>query len=245
MFHDDQTIASFAAPAALRELCIAGRAQDQGTALDVQVFHIRLANSRGTREAAGLLIRKMYAWRGYDVDSAPEHAANQITLYAETGGVTVGTMSLCLDGAAGLPADDNFSDMLAQLRSAGRLLCEPARLAIDAGVGKRVFAAMIHISYIYAHKIHGYSDYVIEVNPRHVMFYQRMLGFRDFAAERQCARVNAPAVLLRLELDEMGRMIRRHGGQMERHGKERSFYPYFFPPSDEPGITARLLSGRD
>jgi hypothetical protein len=245
MFHDDHTIASFEAPAHLRELCIEGRPQDRGTAIDQQVFHIRMANSSGTREAASLLIRKMYAWRGYDVESAPEHAANQITLYAETGGKTVGTMSLCLDSAAGLPADDNFGDMLTQLRSIGRLLCEPARLAIDAGVDKRVFAALIHISYIYAHNIHGYSDYVIEVNPRHVMFYKRMLGFRDFAAERLCARVNAPAVLLRLELELMRRMILRHGGHMERHGKERSFYPYFFPPTDEPGMTARLMAGRN
>jgi hypothetical protein len=245
MFHDDHTIASFAEPVALREMCIEGRTQDRGAALDLQVFHIRMANSRGTREAASLLIRKMYGWRGYEVAGAPEHGPNQITLYAETGGATVGTMSLCLDGDAGLPADDNFGDILGGLRGAGRRLCEPARLAIDAGVSKRVFAALIHISYIYAHNIHGYSDYVIEVNPRHVMFYKRMLGFRDCAAERLCARVNAPAVLLRLELEQMGRMIRRHGGHMERHGKERSFYPYFFPPEDEPGMTARLLAGRD
>jgi hypothetical protein len=244
MLTDDHAIASFAAPPALREMCIAGRAQDSATTLDLQVFHIRMANSRGTREEASLLIRKMYGWRGYDVPDAPEHAANQITLYAETGGATVGTMSLCLDGFAGLPADDNFSDRLAELRAGGHLLCEPARLAIDAGVSKRVFAALIHISYIYARRIHGYTDYVIEVNPRHVMFYKRMLGFHDFAAERMCARVNAPAVLLRLELSEMGRMIARHGGRMERHGRERSFYPYFFSLVDEPGITSRLLAGR-
>jgi hypothetical protein len=89
------------------------------------------------------------------------------------------------------------------------------KLAIDK-VSKRVFAALIHISYIYAHNIHGYTDYVIEVNPRHVMFYKRMLGFRDFGGKRECTRVGAPAVLLRLELD-YGRanpQIRRpHGAE--------------------------------
>ena len=35
----------------------------------------------------------------------------------------------------------------------------------------------------------------------------------------------------------------RWGGSMEQHGDERSFYPYFFPPCDEPGITARLVAG--
>jgi hypothetical protein len=32
---------------------------------------------------------------------------------------------------------------------------------------------------------------------------------------------------------------------MEQHGEERSFYPYFFPVKDEPGITGRLLAGRN
>lgn len=243
MTQDDDAIISFESPVRLRDLCIEGRARDRGTPLDVQVFHIRMANSERRREAASLLIRKMYGWRGYQVDGV-QHETNQITLYAETGGVTVGTMSLCLDREAGLPADDNFRDMLDILRAEGRRLCEPSRLAIDKGVTKRVFASLIHISYIYAHNIHGYTDYVIEVNPRHVLFYQRMLGFSDFGGERTCTRVGAPAVLLRLDLATMGARIRQFGGQFEHHAQERSFYPYFFPPADEPGITARLMAGQ-
>jgi hypothetical protein len=52
-------------------------------------------------------------------------------------------------------------------------------------------------------------------------------------------------VLLRLPLSEMGEQIRRWGGTMEQHGDERSFYPYFFPVQDEPGITSRLTEGRN
>jgi hypothetical protein len=179
------------------------------------------------------------------VDPNATHSPNKITLFAETGGETVGTMSLCLDTPEiGLPADENFRDLLDELRGQGRRLCEPSRLAIDKGVSKRVFAALIHISYIYARNIHGYTDYIIEVNPRHVMFYKRMLGFRDFGGERQCTRVGAPAVLLRLELDYMGEQIRQFGGLMEAHNDERSFYPYFFPTWDEPGITGRLINGQ-
>jgi hypothetical protein len=245
--HDD-TIISFEAAAKLRDLVI--REQDAGAThthpIDMQVFHIRMASTAGRREAASLLLRKMYGWRGYDVETGTEHAPNRITLYAETQGATVGTMSLCLDDPQlGLPADDNFRDKLDELRAQGRRLCEPSRLAIDKDVTKRVFAALIHISYIYAHNIHGFSDYVIEVNPRHVMFYKRMLGFRDFGGERPCTRVGAPAVLLRLELDYMGEQIRQFGGQMEQAPGERSFYPYFFPLRDEPGITTRLIQGRD
>jgi hypothetical protein len=151
-------------------------------------------------------------------------------------------MSLCFDHGE-LPADENFGDKLDALRRQGRRLCEPSRLAIDKGMSKRVFASLIHISYIYAHNIQGFTDYIIEVNPRHVAFYKRMLGFADFGGERACTRVGAPAVLLRLPLDYMGAQIRKWGGRMEQHGEERSFYPYFFPIWDEPGITARLVAG--
>jgi hypothetical protein len=96
---------------------------------------------------------------------------------------------------------------------------------------------------LYAHRIHGYSDYVIEVNPRHVNFYKSMLGFAVIGAERACSRVEAPAVLLRLAMSEMRDNIARWGGLMEQHGEVRSFYPYFFPEKDETGITGRLLAG--
>ena len=242
MLQEELPIATFQLPTSVRELCISerGTSASQAQPLDLQVFHIRLANSARAREAASVLIRKMYGWRGYAFDPGALDDPNKITLFAETGGVLVGTMSLCLDGAAGLPADDNFSDMLDGLRLQGRRLCEPSRLAIDKGVSKRVFASLIHISYMYARHLHGFTDYVIEVNPRHVMFYKRMLGFSDFGGERDCPRVGAPAVLLRLPLQHMGDQIARFGGLFEKHGDERSFYPYFFPPEDETGIAARL-----
>ena len=245
--HHDDAIVSFEVSNDFRDLVVGeGKAEAAlDHPLDQQIFHIRMANSQGRREAASLLLKKMYGWRGYAVDPSVIHSPNKITLFAETGGETVGTMSLCLDNdEIGLPADENFRDKLDELRAQQRRLCEPSRLAIDKGVSKRVFAALIHISDIYARNIHGYTDYVIEVNPRHVMFYKRMLGFRDFGGERECSRVGAPAVLLRLELDYMGEQIRKFGGLMEQHGSERSFYPYFFPTWDEPGITGRLVTGK-
>ena len=207
-----------------------------------QLFNVRLATSTGRRADAGVLLRRMYAWRGYALEAGERSDGARVTFYAETDGELVGTMSLCLDLHGRLPADENFGDRLAPLRRAGRRLCEPSRLAIDKGMSKRVFAALIHISYLYAHKLHGFSDYVIEVNPRHVAFYQRMLGFADFGGERPCSRVGAPAVLLRLPLSHMGARIREWGGRFEEPGTERSFYPYFFPVREEAGITARLAA---
>jgi hypothetical protein len=244
MIQDELTIATFSVPASMRELLgEAGSDTAHDHPLDMQVFNIRMANSPQRRKDASLLIRKMYSWRGYAFEPNGSQEPNKITLFAETGGAVVGTMSLCLDSDVRLPADENFSDKLDELRAQDRRLCEPSRLAIDKGLTKRVFASLIHISYLYARQIHHFTDYVIEVNPRHVMFYQRMLGFDGFGAERTCTRVGAPAVLLRLPLEYMGEQIHIWGGSMERHSEERSFYPYFFPSSDESGITDRLLEG--
>ena len=222
---------------------------DNAAAVFPAVFHIRLADSDYAHEATALLIRKMYGWRGYAVGADSVSATGpaptgRITLFAESAGMVVGTMGLCLDGALGLPADENFREQLDLLRDQNLRLCEPSRLAIDAGMTKRVFASMIHVSYLYAHVLHGYSDYIIEVNPRHVAFYQRMLGFERVGPLRLCSRVGAPAVLLRLPLAEMGERIRSCGGRPELLADERSFYPLFFAPADEAGIVARLLASR-
>ncbi|MEO5655910.1 MAG: long-chain N-acyl amino acid synthase [Nitrosospira sp.] len=245
MAQDENTIVSFPS-SRLRDMCIqesSGGNLDH--AIDQQTFNIRMANSAGRREAASLLIRKRYGWRGYSIDPFLCNEPNRIMLVADTTeGKTVGTMTLCLDGDIKLPADENFSDKLDELRSQGRRLSEPSRLAIDDNIPKRVFASLIHVSYIYVHNIFGFTDWVIEVNPRHAMFYKKMLGFQNFGEQRVCTRVNAPAVLLRLKIEYMSEQIHKFGGLMERHGQEKSFYPYFFSSQDELGITNRLKTGR-
>ena len=242
---DSEAIISFKSPYRLHDLCIGERDSEsvRDHPIDQQLFHIRMANSEDQREAASLLIKKRYSWRGYSVDMPVINEPNRITLIAETANQTVGTMTLCLDGNSSLPADENFGDELNELRAQGRRLCEPSRLAIDDNVPPRVFASLIHICYIYAANIHGFTDWVVEVNPRHAGFYKRMLGCRQIAEERVCTRVDAPAVLLRVKLEYMAEQIGKFGGLMEQHGNERSFYPYFFSARDEGDITERLKTG--
>ena len=54
-------------------------------------------------------------------------------------------------------------------------------------------------------------------------------------------RVNAPAYLLRINLDYATEQIQRYGGTWAEGASERSFYPYFFSPREERGILNRLL----
>jgi hypothetical protein len=78
------------------------------------------------------------------------------------------------------------------------------------------------------------DDVVIEVNPRHVRFYQRSLGFTTIGPQRQNRRVDAPAVLLRLDLAHAREQIDRLAGRATE-GSVRSLYPYFFSGPEEAG----------
>jgi hypothetical protein len=86
----------------------------------------------------------------------------------------------------------------------------------------------------------GFDDIVIEVNPRHVRYYQRALGFTVMGPERLNRRVDAPAVLLRLDLAHARRQIDRYGGRPALGAGLHSLYPHFFSTKEEAGIVGRL-----
>ncbi len=206
-------------------------------------FKIRLANTEGHRSKASYLIKRRYAWRGYQASGLSESPANRITLAAFDGEQTIATITVGVDSPAGLAVEELYPDELKALRAAGRQLCEFTKLAVDNMVrSKAVLAAIFHIAYIYGHRMRSCTDVVIEVNPRHVKFYQAMLGFERLGEERVDPRVNAPAVLLRLQLAHAEAEIARLGGHAELAHQERLLYPLFFSAKEEQGIEGRLRS---
>lgn len=212
--------------------------------LSQQQFKLRLANSDGKRESASLLIKKMYNWRGYDTVGLSGDNPNRITLMADAAGEPIGTLTIGLDSPSGLLVDQLYHDEIDRLRANGAIVCEFTKLAVDQAMqSKRVLAALFQLAYIYAHRIHQASDVVIEVNPRHVAFYKRMLGFAQLGEERMCPRVHAPAVLLRLSMAYARDQIARYGGHFTDLPGVRSVYPYFLSTKDEDGITERLQRG--
>lgn len=158
------------------------------------------------------LVEQRYAWRGYRTDSGDDRdtqdslGSNYTTLIAIDGNTTIGTMTLGCDSAAGLRVDEmNHADVDA-VRNQGRRVGEIIKLAIDGGPHSRsVLALLFEQTYIMARAVHDLSDIFVEVNPRHVGFYTRLLGFVRAASEKLCPRVNAPSVLLRLEIAELER----------------------------------------
>ncbi|MGA7178245.1 MAG: hypothetical protein WBX11_01470 [Thiobacillaceae bacterium] len=241
----DKTIVAFQSPYRLKDLCI-----DQSDELEKakdktsrQEFKLRLATNDDRRKSASVLIEKMYSWRGYETGKVVQDPY-KLVLVAFQESKVVGTLTLGLDSPAGLVVDQLYKAEADQLRVDNRKLCDITRLAIDQDIkSKSVLAALFHLSFIYGHTIHRSTDFLIEVNPRHATFYQRMLGFQPFGMERMCPRVSAPAVLLRLELSYADEQIRQYGGTGAEAIGVKSIYPYFFSKKDEEGICHRLLGG--
>ena len=213
-----------------------------GREVSGRLVKIRSADTSGRRSSAGVLINRMYATRGYRSNGLPaEREPTRITLLASEHDETVGTISIGFDSAARLHVDDLFGAEVDELRRRGRRVCEFTKLAMDSVVrSKRVLAALFHVSYIYGHRLMGYDELLIEVNPRHVRYYERMLGFRTLGPPRLNRRVDAPAVLMALDFSHAHDQIERFGGMPQFSLLERSLYPYFFSVAEEAGIVGRL-----
>jgi hypothetical protein len=192
-----------------------------------------VARSPWQRLAASKLVEKMYASRGYATQSMTHipHDAKRITFKASNKTQLVGTLTLGFDGHSGLLADRLYGQEIGRFRDDGRVVCELSKLAVDPEHGsKELLASLIQLAHIYARVLNRATDAFIEVNPRHAVFYKRMLGFQQIGDEKTCARVGAPAVLLHLELSYMDEQVARHSGR--RSERVRSLYPYFLQPHE-------------
>lgn len=241
----DKTIVAFRSPYRLKDLCLdqSGGPAEEETRGSKQEFKVRLATTEDRHKSASLLIEKMYSWRGYEADTQ-RRDPNKITLVAHQEDTVAGTVTLGLDNPKGLVVDELYKTEVDALRSQGKRIAELTRLAVDENsASKSVLAALFHIAFIYAFHIHKYTDFVIEVNPRHEFFYKRMLGFNRIGEERMCPRVGAPAVLLHLDLNYIAQKITELGGILPPPPGEKSLYPYGFSKEDEMGIAQRLQGG--
>jgi N-acyl amino acid synthase FeeM len=208
-----------------------------------RLFTIRAADSDGRRSSARILVNRMYAARGYSNTPLQEGGDLQrITLIGTDHDITRATITIGFDRAARLLADECFADVLDGLRREKVVLCEFIKFAVD-GVGrsKRVLASLLHTAFIYAKEIEGCQRIVIEVNPRHVRFYERMLGFVTVAGERRNLRVDALAILMSLDLDFVQRQIgQAQEAKAGRANPKRSLYDCAFSRQEAEGIAGSM-----
>lgn len=207
-----------------------------------RLFTIRMADSEGHRSSAHILVNRMYAGRGYlSSTRVADRNSNRITLIGSDHDVTIGTITVGFDSADGLLADECFSDLVDALRDKGDTLCEFVKLAIDSVAhSKRMLSSLFHMAFLYAYEIKKCSRIVIEVNPRHVRFYETMLGFAIFGDERLNPRVNAPAVLMSLDLAYANEQFRINSEASHDLRARRSMYNHCCSSDELEGIVSRL-----
>ncbi len=207
-------------------------------------FTIHTADTRDRRRDAGRLIRQRYSWRGYRSVTLPaEHLAQRYTLTAASQQQVLGTITVGLDGPEGLNCEALFGAEVSALRAAGLRLCEFTRLAVDAAAQSRqVLAALFHAAYLVAYRIGGFDKLLIEVNPRHVRVYERMFGARVVGTQRHHPGVDAPAVLLSLDLAVVAELLAGQAETPQQAVAAHPFYALAFSPQEEARHIAHLAS---
>lgn len=205
---------------------------------------MRCATSEKWFAFASQILNKMYGWRGYGSGFRMHDQPDQMTFVAtdSDSGNAVGTLTVGLDQERGIQADRLYGDITGEMRAQGQTICEFTKLAVDHSVkSKLALGALFHVAVIYAHAVRRCDALVIEINPGHESFYERLLHFERCGNEVLNPRVNAPSILMRQTLEHISGEALRYGGQGRSSG-ERSLYPFFLSPRDAALARARMLS---
>lgn len=224
-----------------------GRTPLQPTQADGIRYKIRIARRPQHFEEAAQLVEKMYGSRGYQVqtEAEPERLVPELCMLVyDEDGAAVGTVTAGFGDPILLRADELYSTELSVMRQAGYRPMEMTRFAID-GHGMqsaRILAAVINVAYVCG-KLAGFNRLVIELNPRHVPFYEKHFGFVRAGALRTCPRVNAPAILLALDFSYIAAEVARMAGSDGRLPEARkNLFRHFLDESAEKVLTERLVS---
>lgn len=201
---------------------------------------IRLASTDGERAAASMVVNRRYGAKGYGADHRLIEDRNKVTFTASSKTEIFGTLTLSVDSKLGLAADRTFPAEVDRIRQSSQAkVCELTKFAFHTAPDSRPYlASLFHIVYLYGTQHFDCSDLLIEVNPRHVRFYETMLGFKPIGEARTNSEVDAPAQLMHILVSEIGRNINRYAGEV--HSARHSLYPYFFSSSEEAGLRKRL-----
>ncbi|MDY6971037.1 MAG: hypothetical protein SV775_01780 [Thermodesulfobacteriota bacterium] len=172
---------------------------------------IRIAETREEFEQAFALVYREYERCGYlRKNSGPtiylsiHNMLPETIVFISNPSAVTCTLTLIFDSKLfGLPMDDLYREELNILRDANRKTVQISSLATCPEFrGRNYFMYLFRAAYLYA-KSNNSNDICIAVNPKHVEFYKTMLLFDDLGPEKFYDSLGAPAVALRLNLDEI------------------------------------------
>jgi hypothetical protein len=192
-------------------------------------------------KAARDLLNERYGWRGYGSTHVIPSGVHHTTFTAEVEGSIVGTITLAVDSPRGLAIDGAFKNEVDHVRQGRKAqVCELTRFAFHPGIrSKEVLAGLFHLAFIYGTAITSCTDLLIEVAPRHVGFYEAMLGFKRLGPLKTNENVGSPSQLLALKVETIVQSISERAGHVGS-SSDRSLYPYFYPPGQEDHIRRSL-----
>lgn len=157
--------------------------------------------------ACAELVAKEFAWRGYlhgtvedQIEILKEYEEDEQSVFAaKENEVVVATLSVALEKASrSLPMFQIFPEVK-EFRVGG--LGQIGNLAADRRHGNEAFLPLMCLGIMQIIK-NGLQNICMTINPRHVLFYERKIGFRTLASgqKRYHPKVNkAPAVGMVLE----------------------------------------------
>lgn len=206
----------------------------------LQEVLFRLADNDGQRSTAQILLNRIYGQKGFGSSHSLVTERKSATFMASSNEEVFGTLTLTVDSTAGLALDQTFSKEVDSFRKMSESsICELTKFAFDPSPRSRpLLAGLFHLIYIFGTSHFDCTHLLIEVNPRHVRFYEMMLGFSKVGDPRANELVGAPAQLMWITVAQIGESIAKYAGKPIH--RERSLYPYFFSLSEEHGIRGRL-----
>lgn len=218
------------------------RGNGYGALADRRNIAIRLAESSSDCDEAAIILNRMYGRRGYGSQHRVERTENSVTFNASSDGQMVGTLTLSVDSGARLAVDETFPEELRELRAEpGASLCELTKFAFNPAPDSRpLLAVLFHVIFLYGTQRFDCTDLLIEVNPRHVRFYEVMLRFSRVGPLRTNHKVGAPSQLMHLRVADIRTNIDLFLDC--ESPASHSLYRHFFDRTEEQGVKARIAA---
>jgi hypothetical protein len=191
---------------------IARRRRGGSTASTCTKLDFRVASQPAERLAALRLVHQRYTHSGL-IDPCqlklrvmPQHLLPTTSIFVGTANRSVHcTVSLICDNRERLPLEDIYAAEVEHLRRSGRHLAEVSCLAFSSygpsASFRNAFVPLIRVMAQFA-RHHGVTSLLMATNPRHQLYYERLMGFRRIGRVKTYPSVcNHPAVACLLDFD--------------------------------------------
>jgi len=213
---------------------------------------VKIANTLEEREAVFRLGYQVYLEKGYIKENYNEWLVQNYDSCEETIIFIVqdqfkniaGSVTLLFDKNSKLPVEKIYSEEIKELKKLNPKIAELSRLVISPNYrnSKSILVLLFNYLAIYLHRVKEYDGLVVQVNPRHKIYYKALLSFDEIGREKPCPQVqNAPAVLLFLSTQKYKKEMNRCKSDVNSIGKERTLYPYFLNAEQEKLVAYYLV----